>query len=120
MIGWGCAMQRHKMRRRAPNAPRPSKYGNKKVVINGHTFASTKEGNYYLYLLSEQQADRVTMFLMQVPIALTGGVKYIIDFVVFKADGTVEWIDVKGCKTPMYLLKKKQVEESYPFEILEV
>jgi len=113
-------MQRHKMRRRAPNAPRQaSKYNNKRVVINGHKFPSEKEGNYYLYLLSEQQADRVTMFLMQVPIALTGGVKYIIDFVVFKADGTVEWIDVKGCKTPMYLLKKKQVEELYPFEITE-
>lgn len=113
-------MQRHKMRRRPPNQVRkPSKYNNKKVVINGHKFDSEKEGNYYLYLLSEQQADRVTMFLMQVPIALPGGVKYIIDFVVFRADGTVEWIDVKGVRTEMYMLKKRQVEEIYPLTIVE-
>lgn len=120
MIGWGRVMQQHKMRRRAPNTPRqPSKYGNKKVEINGHKFDSKKEANYYLYLLSEQQADRVTMFLMQVPIALTASVKYIVDFQVFRADGTVEWIDVKGMRTDMYKLKKRQVEEMYPFEITE-
>lgn len=119
MIGWGRAMQRHNMRRRAPNAPRSSKYGNKKTVINGLTFDSKKEANYYLYLLSEQQADRVTMFLRQVPIELTAGVKYIVDFVVFRADGSVEWIDVKGMRTDMYKLKKRQVEELYPFEITE-
>ena len=112
-------MQRHKMKRRPPNTPKPSKYGNKKVEINGHKFDSKKESNYYLYLLSEQQADRVTMFLMQVPIPLPGGVKYIIDFVVFRADGSVEWIDVKGMRTDIYKLKKRQVEELYPFEITE-
>ena len=109
-------MQRHNMRRRAPNA---AKYNNKKVTIHGHTFDSKKEANYYLYLLSEQQADRVTMFLMQAPIALPGGVKYIVDFVVFRADGSVEWIDVKGMRTDMYKLKKRQVEELYPLTIVE-
>lgn len=109
-------MQRHKMRRRPPGAP---KYNNRKVEIHGHKFDSQKEADYYLYLLSEQQDDRVTMFLMQVPIALPAGVKYVIDFVVFRADGTVEWIDVKGMRTDMYKLKKRQVEELYPFEITE-
>lgn len=109
-------MQRHNMRRRAPSV---SKYGNKKVEIHGHKFDSKKEANYYLYLLGEQQADRVTMFLMQAPIALPGGVKYIVDFVVFRADGTVEWIDVKGMRTDVYKLKKRQVEELYPLTIVE-
>lgn len=113
-------MQRHNMKRRAPNAPRPSKYGNRKTVIHGHVFDSKKEANYYLYLLSEQQADRVTMFLMQVPMALPGGVKYVVDFVVFRADGSVEWVDVKGVRTDVYKLKKRQVEEIYPIEIVEV
>lgn len=112
-------MQRHNMRRRAPGVPSKSKYGNKKVTIDGHTFDSKKEANYYLYLLSEQQADRVTMFLMQAPIALPGGVKYVIDFVVFRADGSVEWVDVKGMRTDVYKLKKRQVETLYPFEIVE-
>lgn len=112
-------MQRHKMTRRAPCLSAPSKYGNKKVEINGHKFDSKKEANYYLYLLSEQQADRVTMFLMQAPLALPGGVKYIVDFVVFRADGSVEWVDVKGMRTAMYKLKKRQVEALYPLEIVE-
>ena len=39
---------------------------------------------------------------------------------VFWKDGTVTIEDVKGFKTPMYILKKKQVEEVYPIEIIEI
>lgn len=109
-------MLRHTMKPRRPGTP---KYGNKKVTIDGYTFDSKKEANYYLQLLVRQRADEVSMFLRQVPIDLPGGVKYVIDFVVFRTDGTVEWVDVKGMKTAMYQLKKKQVEALYPIEIIE-
>jgi hypothetical protein len=111
-------MLKHRMKPKAWGKPQ-SKYGNKKVTIHGHAFDSKKEANYYLQLLARQQADEVAMFLMQVPIALPGGIKYVIDFVVFLADGTVEWVDVKGMKTDVYRLKKRQVEELYPIGIVE-
>ncbi len=96
-----------------------SKYGNKRTVIDGITFDSKKEANYYLQLKARQQAGEVVMFLRQVPIGLPGGVKYVIDFQVFLADGSVEWVDVKGHRTDTYKLKKRQVEALYPIEIIE-
>jgi hypothetical protein len=40
-----------------------------------------------------------------------------VDFLVFDADGHVRFVDVKGMETPMFVLKKKQVEALYPFTI---
>jgi hypothetical protein len=51
---------------------------------------------------------------------LTGGVKYVCDFLIFWADDTVTFEDVKGMRTPMYKLKKKQVEALYPIIITEI
>lgn len=62
----------------------------------------------------------VRFFLRQVPFHLAGGVTYRCDFAVFYNDGRVEFEDVKGVKTPMYRLKKKQVEQLYPVKILEI
>jgi hypothetical protein len=38
---------------------------------------------------------------------------------VFWVNGVVTIEDVKGMKTPMYILKKKQVEAIYPITITE-
>ena len=43
----------------------------------------------------------------------------VVDFVEFWADGTVNFIDVKGYKTPQYKRNKKLVEALYPIEIIE-
>ena len=57
---------------------------------------------------------------MQVPFHLPGGVKYILDFLIFWANGEVTFVDVKGMKTAIYILKKKQVEDLYKIKIEEV
>jgi len=57
---------------------------------------------------------------MQVPIQLPGGVKYLVDFMIIYPDGKVEYIDVKGVKTSVYIIKKKQVEALYPIKIIEI
>jgi hypothetical protein len=57
---------------------------------------------------------------MQTPIHLPGNVKYVCDFQVFWADETVTFEDVKGVKTPVYNVKKKQVEAEYPIKITEI
>jgi hypothetical protein len=42
------------------------------------------------------------------------------DFQVFWQDGHVSFEDVKGVKTPLYIAKKKIVEELYPIQIQEI
>ena len=96
------------------------KFNAKLTELHGIKFSSKKEANYYLQLLLRQKAGEVLFFLRQIPIHLDAGIKYIVDFQVFKSDGTVEFIDVKGMKTPIYILKKKLVENKYPFTIIEV
>ena len=87
---------------------------------DGIKFASKAEARYYGQLKLRQSAGEVVFFLRQVPIHLPGNIRYVLDFLVFEASGIVRCIDVKGHPTPMYLLKKKQVESLYPIKIEEV
>jgi hypothetical protein len=86
---------------------------------DGIKFASKKEAKRYKELLLLKKAGDILFFLRQVPFHLPGNVKYLCDFVIFWANGEVTFEDVKGIKTPMYILKKKQVESLYPLEITE-
>ena len=67
-----------------------------------------------------QAKGDILFFLRQVPFHLPGNTKYVCDFLVFWADERVTIEDVKGFKTPMYILKKKQLEDIYPVEITEI
>jgi len=87
---------------------------------DGFKFASKKERKRYLELKELRKAGEVELFLMQTPFHLPGNTKYVCDFQVFWNNGTVTFEDVKGIKTPVYSLKKKQVEELYPITITEI
>lgn len=80
-------------------------------------FPSRLERRYYDLLKMRQSSGDVLFFLRQVPFDLSGGVKYIVDFQVFLANGTVEFIDTKGRDTPLSIAKRKIVEDLYPIEI---
>lgn len=57
---------------------------------------------------------------MQVPFKLPGGVRYVVDFVIFWADGQVTFEDIKGVRTESYKAKKRMVEDLYyPITIVE-
>jgi len=84
---------------------------------DGIKFPSKKEANYYKQLKLLQKAGDVVFFLRQVPLHLPGNTKYVVDFIEFRRDGTVHFVDVKGVKTEMFIMKKKQVEQLYPIEI---
>ena len=102
--------------------PRPkakSKYKNKKTKRGAITFDSIKEAKRYDVLCLMQKAGHVKFFLRQVPFDLPGGVKYRLDFLIHWEDGSVTYEDVKGMRTAMYILKKKQVEDLYPITITE-
>ncbi len=80
-------------------------------------FASKAEAAYYNRLKMLKEKGEVIFFLRQVPFDLPGGIKYFVDFQVFYSDGSISFVDVKGMSTPIFLLKKKQVEILYPVEI---
>lgn len=91
-----------------------------RTTVDDIGFSSRKEAARYCELKLLQQSGEVVFFLIQVPIRLPGKVKYICDFQVFWADGTVTFEDVKGVRTDMFVLKKKMVEEIYPITIVEI
>lgn len=97
-------------------ANKPSKYGNKRVTIDGFNFHSKAEAEYYIKLKALRNLGRL-YFLMQCPLHLPGNVKYIVDFIVFHENGSVEYIDVKGVETDTFKLKRKQVEALHPIKI---
>lgn len=96
------------------------KYNAVRVEHDGIKFDSKKEARYYDTLKMLVKAGDVIFFLRQVPFHLPGGVKMIIDFQEFRADGTVRFVDVKGFKTKTYIKNKKMVEALYPVVIEEV
>lgn len=97
-----------------------SKYGAVKTQIDGHTFDSKKEADYYCDLKLRLQAKDIKGFCLQPIFILAPELKYKADFVVFHNDGTTEVIDVKGFKTKEYITKKKIFEDKYNLRILEV
>lgn len=94
-----------------------SKYRAKKAEADGITFHSIKERNYYLRVKDMQQRGEIKWFLMQVPFRLPGNVKYLLDFLIMKTDGQLQYIDVKGFLTQVAKIKLKQVQELYKITI---
>lgn len=94
-----------------------SKYGAKKVTVNGITFDSKKEANRYQELLLLERAGQIQGLRRQeryvlIPSQRIDGkvveraVHYIADFA-YMQDG--EWVveDTKGFKTRDYIIKRK-------------
>lgn len=93
------------------------KFRAKPQDADGRRFPSKKEERYYQELKLRERAGEVVFHLWQVPFHLPGGVKYVVDFVEFYADGTVHFVDVKGHQTEQFKTKKRMVESLYPVEI---
>lgn len=98
---------------------RRAKFNAVPTEYKGVRFASKREAAYCAKLDALKSGGVVSYYLTQVPIRLPGGVTYRVDFLVFYSDGRVEYVDVKGMRTPVYKLKKKMVEELYPIKIVE-
>lgn len=97
-----------------------SKYGASKTKIDGHTFDSKKEAEFYSDLKFKTMAREIEGFCLQPRFILAPGLEYRADFVVFHNNGTFEIIDVKGFKTKEYIAKKKVFEDKYNLKIKEV
>ena len=109
-----------------------NKYHAKKAVFDGIKFDSTKEKNYYAKLCMLKRVTdpekKVIRIETQVRYDIIINDKkcffYKLDFKVEYADGRIEHIDIKGCKTgcgyQMFRLKKKCVEAQFGIKIIEM
>ena len=96
-----------------------TKYRSYKTSVDGHTFDSQKEANYYSMLKLRLQAKDIKGFCLQPTFILAPGLKYKADFITFNNDGTYDVIDVKGYKTKEYIAKKKVFEDKFNLKITE-
>lgn len=105
------------MRRHKFNARPTTRTWNDGSIIK---FASQKEARHYDDNLLSIKSGDLLFQLRQVPFHLPGGIKYVLDFLEFWADGEVRMVDAKGRRLPEYIRNKKLVEALYPVEIIEV
>ena len=107
-----------------------SKYGNKKVEINGIQFDSKREARRYLDLKAMEMAGQIQNLQLQVKYQLIPSQKidgkvverevtYVADFV-YEQDGTVVVEDSKGHRTKDYILKRKMMLFFHGIRIKEV
>ncbi len=101
------------------------KYNRKKAKLNGITFDSTKERDYYAELLLLKHAGKIKkielqpQFLLQPAFVNSQGKKeraiiYKADFKVTYSDGHIEIVDTKGFKMRDYRIKRKMLLFKYP------
>ena len=99
---------------------RKSKYRANKVSVDGHTFDSQKEADFYCELKLRLKSGEINGFCLQPIFILAPGLKYKADFIIFNKDNSTEVIDVKGFKTKEYIAKKKVFEDKYNLKITEI
>lgn len=106
-----------------------SKYKAKKVKVDGMTFDSQKEYQRWLDLQRMEKMGVISDLERQVEYVLIPSqkgktrneraVKYIADFRYFDYSGFQVVEDVKGVKTPDYIIKRKLMLHLYGIEIKE-
>ena len=99
---------------------RKSKYRANKVSLDGHTFDSQKEADFYCELKLRLKSGEINGFCLQPIFILAPGLKYKADFIIFNKDNSTEVIDVKGFKTKEYIAKKKVFEDKFNLKITEI
>jgi hypothetical protein len=114
------------------NKTKSSKFNNIKSEIDGHTFDSNKEAEFYGSLKIKKNAGLIKDFKMQVQYdILVNNIHiayYYLDFKIENNDGSFEYIDIKGkdkksnkfIKTGVFALKKRLVEAIYHIKITMV
>ena len=100
--------------------PKPNKYGAVPTEYGGRRYHSKREADYAADLDVRQLRGEITGYLVQVPFWLTGGVKYVADFLVVYPDGRLRLIDVKGVETDVFRIKQRLMAAEYAWLKLEV
>lgn len=103
--------------------PGGSKFHAKKTTVDGIIFDSKREAARYQELRLLERAGKIRDLNRQEKVELVPpfncdgkhfrGIYYVVDFTYTDSEGNEVWEDVKGMKTPVYLLKRKLVAYRY-------
>lgn len=106
-------------KRKASNSKtkKTSKYKAIRTKVDGISFPSKKEANYYTALKLQKEWGQIKDFHRQVLRDLPGGIKHYIDFMIIHNDDSREYIEIKGRDLPVGKMKRKQCEQIYGIEI---
>ena len=106
-----------------------SKYGNKRVTVDGIRFDSIREANRWQELKLMERAGAVRDLQRQVSFELIPSqrvngrqlkpIQYIADFSYLDERGNRVIEDSKGVQTPVYRIKKRMLLWLYGIEVLE-
>ncbi|MRG86986.1 DUF1064 domain-containing protein [Salinibacillus xinjiangensis] len=106
---------------------RRNKYGNHKIKVDGHTFDSKKEAQFYQELIYRKRVGEIKGFTLQPRYELLEGFKkqnktyrkmeYVADFEIEHLDGSIEVVDIKGHETEGFKLKRKLFDYKYPLKL---
>ncbi len=120
------------LERRGGSVPKPSKYRNVRIVVDGITFDSKREAVTYSRLKLREKAGEISELHYQMPFNLfapmlnsevQGGsvvvAQYIADFT-YQENGALVVVDAKGKRTQMYALKAKWLMLQSGIQIQEV
>ena len=101
-----------------------NKYRNHKTKVDGITFDSKKEADYYCQLKLLKRAGEIKDFGLQqryelLPTFRKNGIThrsitYVADFVIENNDGTTDIVDTKGFENQVFKIKQKLFEYMYP------
>ncbi|TYR75570.1 DUF1064 domain-containing protein [Rossellomorea vietnamensis] len=104
-----------------------TKYNARKKTVDGITFDSIQESQYYLHLKEKQEKGEILAFNLQPKFTLQESFKkhgkthrkieYVADFEILHHDESIEIIDVKGFETADFKIKRKLFEKKYPFKL---
>jgi hypothetical protein len=102
--------------------PKPSKYSNVRVTVDGIKFHSKLEARRYGELKILKATNHIEWFLMQVPISCGGGVFYRADFMIkwrtsLLVEPRITFEDCKGVDTPASINKRKQVKALWGIDV---
>lgn len=102
------------------DAPKRSKYGAKRITVDGILFDSKREARRYALLKHMQSAGEIKRFHRQVIFDLEGGIRYVCDFMVVHNDDSIVYEDPKGFRTKEFRMKQRMVRARYGVEIVLV
>lgn len=105
---------------RESESKRKSKYGSKRITVDGILFDSKREARRYELLKQMHKAGEIQGFHRQVQFDLEGGVIYRCDFLIHHLDGSYVFEDVKGVRTKEFNMKRRMVRARYGVEIVLV
>ena len=110
---------------RASQRPQRSKYGNRRVSLDGYTFDSKAEGDRYVVLRERLRLGEI-MDLAVHPgyrLEVAGQLicHYIADFAYHDPETYAETVeDVKGVRTAAYMLKRKLMKAIHGIDVQEI